>query len=388
LPPKRISEKLVSWASALDKLTVQQALRSSRLPIVPSHIALMADAHYGLGATVGSVIPTEHALIPAAVGVDIGCGMIAARTDINAAQLPDDLSSLITVLSKTIPAGVGRGHSSISPKAEGWLDQHPPHSQLSDKQVHRTLSQFGTLGSGNHFFEICLDEADQAWVLLHSGSRGIGNELARIYMDAARATMRRLQIDLEDRDLAYLPEGAEEFDSYLGDLRWAQEYALANREAMMDEGLKALFGLTGRGSEIGRINCHHNYTQRETHFGRSMWITRKGAIRAGRRDLGVIPGSMGSRSYIVRGKGSPESYESSSHGAGRAMSRSAARRKFRGEDLVETMRGKTWQKSDAAALVDEIPFAYKDIDQVMKDQHDLVEVLHTLHQVLNYKGVK
>jgi RNA-splicing ligase RtcB len=348
----------------------------------------MADAHYGLGATVGSVIPTEGALIPAAVGVDIGCGMIAAQTDLSAAHLPDDISPLIPILSKAIPAGVGKAHAHISSKADEWLARHHPHSELSDKQIRKTLSQFGTLGSGNHFFEICLDEGDGVWVVLHSGSRGIGNELARLYMNAAREMMGKLQVTLEDRDLAYLPEGTAEFDAYLGDLRWAQEYALANREAMMDEGLKALFRLTHMGKEAGRINCHHNYTQREVHFGRSMWITRKGAIRAGREDLGVIPGSMGTRSYIVQGKGSADSYESSSHGAGRAMSRGAARRRFRGRDLVEAMKGKVWQSKDAAALVDEIPYAYKDIDQVMEDQRDLVEVRHTLRQILNYKGVK
>ena len=385
---KRISEGLLSWASQLDDETVRQALRSSRLPIVSGPVALMADAHYGLGATVGSVIPTEQALIPAAVGVDIGCGMIAARTDLEAGHLPDDLGPLLPVLESRIPAGVGRGHKIVSRRAERWLASHRPHTRLSDKQVNKTLSQFGTLGSGNHFFEICLDEADGVWVVLHSGSRGIGNELAQGYVKTARRVMQALQVSLEDRDLAYLPEGTPEFNAYLADLNWAQDYARANREAMMDAGLQALFEFAGRGRPLSRINCHHNYTAREEHFGKTMWITRKGAIRARPDDLGIIPGSMGTRSYIVQGKGNPLSYHSCSHGAGRALSRSAARRQFRGEDLVKAMRGKTWQARDASALVDEIPQAYKDIDQVMADQDDLVTVRHTLRQILNYKGVR
>lgn len=385
---RKISEKLWSWASSLDDETIRQALRSSRLPVVSGHIALMADAHYGLGATVGSVIPTEAALIPAAVGVDIGCGMIASETDLRASHLPEDLKPLLRSLENKIPSGVGQGHRYISPQAERWLAANRPHTRLSDKQVQKTLSQFGTLGSGNHFFEICLDEADRVWVVLHSGSRGIGNELAQGYVKTAQRLMKALQIALEDRDLAYLSEGTPEFDAYLADLNWAQDYARANRDAMMDAGLEALFRFTGRGRALRRINCHHNYTARERHFGRQMWITRKGAIKAGTDDLGVIPGSMGTRSYIVRGRGNPMSYNSCSHGAGRALSRSAARRQFKGEDLAKAMQGKTWQAKDASALVDEIPQAYKDIDQVMADQQDLVSVLHTLRQILNYKGVR
>ncbi|HEX2052528.1 MAG TPA: RtcB family protein [Actinomycetota bacterium] len=385
---RRISDKLITWASQLDDETVRQALRSSRLPVVAGHIALMADAHYGLGATVGSVIPTEAALIPAAVGVDIGCGMVAAQTDLNASHLPDDLGPLLKTLERRIPSGVGQGHGTVSKAAERWLATHRPHTRLTDAQVKKTLSQFGTLGSGNHFFEICLDEADRVWVVLHSGSRGIGNELAQGYVKTAQRLMKELAVALEDRDLAYLTEGTPEFDAYLGDLTWAQDYARANRDAMMDAGLEILFRFTGRGEAVRRINCHHNYTAREEHFGRRMWITRKGAIRAGLEDLGVIPGSMGTRSYIVRGKGNPQSYSSCSHGAGRALSRTAARRRFKGEDLARAMMGKTWQSRDASALVDEIPQAYKDIDQVMEDQKDLVTVLHTLRQILNYKGVR
>ena len=386
--PKRISDKLLSWASQLDDVTVGQALRSSRLPVVSGHIALMADAHFGLGATVGSVIPTECALIPAAVGVDIGCGMIAAETDLAASHLPDDLKPLLGTLARKIPSGVGEGHPEPLPAAERWLAAHRPHSILTDRQVHKTLTQFGTLGSGNHFFEVCLDESDTVWVVLHSGSRGIGNQLAQGYIKTAQRFAKALQIGLEDSDLAYLNEGTPEFTAYLADLNWAQDYARANRDAMMDAGLDALFKFAGRGRTRQRINCHHNYTAREEHFGRQMWITRKGAIRAGPDDLGVIPGSMGTRSYIVRGKGNPQSYHSCSHGAGRSMSRSAARKQFKGADLAKAMQGKTWQSKDASALVDEIPQAYKDIDQVMADQQDLVEVRHTLRQILNYKGVR
>ncbi|HYN98552.1 MAG TPA: RtcB family protein, partial [Actinomycetota bacterium] len=303
MAPRRISEKLLSWASHLDDATVGQALRSSRLPIVSGHIALMADAHFGLGATVGSVIPTEGALIPSAVGVDIGCGMVAAETDLKAGHLPDDLNPLLKTLEHKIPSGVGQGHKSPLPQAERWLSSHRPHSKLTDDQVKKTLSQFGTLGSGNHFFEICLDESETVWVVLHSGSRGIGNQLAQGYIKTAQRFLQALQIGLEDRDLAYLNEGTPEFDAYLADLNWAQEYARANRDAMMDAGLEALFRFVKKGRTRQRINCHHNYTAREEHFGRSMWITRKGAIRAGTDDLGVIPGSMGTRSYIVRGKG-------------------------------------------------------------------------------------
>ncbi|HEU4867726.1 MAG TPA: RtcB family protein [Actinomycetota bacterium] len=385
---KRISDKLVSWASQLDEVTISQALRSSRLPVVSGHIALMADAHFGLGATVGSVIPTTSALIPAAVGVDIGCGMIAAQTDLPASHLPDDLKPLLGTLEKKIPSGVGEGHKEPLPEAERWLAAHRPHSILTERQVQKTLTQFGTLGSGNHFFEVCLDESDTVWVVLHSGSRGIGNQLAQGYIKTAQKYVKALEISLEDKDLAYLDEGTPEFTAYLADLTWAQDYARANRDAMMDAGLAALFKFAGRGRTRRRINCHHNYTAREEHFGREMWITRKGAIKAGPDDLGVIPGSMGTRSYIVRGKGNPESYNSCSHGAGRAMSRTAARKQFKGADLAKAMQGKTWQSGDASALVDEIPQAYKDIDQVMADQQDLVEVQHTLRQILNYKGVR
>jgi RNA-splicing ligase RtcB len=367
----RISDKLVSWASEVDDGTIQQALKASRLPIVDGHVALMPDA------PVGSVIPTRGAVIPAAVGVDLGCGMIAVRTDLVEDQLPDALEKILPRIEKAIPAGVGEGHKSPTSAADRWLRAHPPPASLSDRQLEKTRSQFGTLGSGNHFFEICLDEPASSeegppnvWVLLHSGSRGIGNQLAQGHIDKARR----------------LVQGTKEFDRYIADMQWAQDYALANREAMMDAALVQLFDFVGRGTEVERINCHHNFTQREQHEGRDLWVTRKGAIRAGRDDMGVIPGSMGTRSYVVRGLGNPQSYESCSHGAGRRLSRGAAKRAFTAEDLKQQMKGKVWLSKRAGALIDEIPSAYKDIDQVMDDQRDLVEVRHVLRQVVNYKG--
>ena len=346
----------------------------------------MPDAHVGIGATVGSVIPTSGAVIPAAVGVDLGCGMIAVRTDLGADQLPDDLAKLLPRVERAIPAGVGEGHDDPTSAADRWLAAHPPPARLDDRQLAKTRTQFGTLGSGNHFFEVCLDEDDRVWVVLHSGSRGIGNQLAQRHIDTARRLAREAMTQLEDRDLASFVQGTPEFDRYIDDMHWAQDYALANREAMMDAALLVLFDFVGHGREVERVNCHHNFTQRERHDGRDLWVTRKGAIRAGKGDLGVIPGSMGTRSYIVAGRGNPQSYESCSHGAGRRLSRGAAKRAFTAADLRRQMAGKVWLEKRAGALVDEIPSAYKDIDQVMEDQRDLVEVRHVLRQILNYKG--
>lgn len=382
---RKLAERLFSWASTLEDEALQQALRTSRLSVLGGHVALMADAHYGLGATVGSVIPTVDALIPAAVGVDIGCGMIAAETSLIASALPDDLSPLIPKLEKAIPAGVGKGHATPTARAQGWLAANP--QKLNDALTRKTLEQFGTLGAGNHFFEVCLDERDVVWIVLHSGSRGVGNQLAQQHIKIAQGLMNQLHIVLEDRDLAYLPQGTAEFTAYVGDLNWAQKYALANRQQMMDSASETIFKYVGTGRIESTINCHHNYTQMEHHFGRDVWLTRKGAIKADEGDWGVIPGSMGTRSYIVCGKGDPMSYKSCAHGAGRAMSRTRARKRFTGADLAEKMIGKAWQAANANALVDEIPQAYKDIDVVMEDQKDLVSIVHTLRQILNYKGV-
>ena len=381
-----INDKLISWASEIDDETIRQAEKTARLPIVEGHVALMPDAHVGIGATVGSVIPTKNAVIPSAVGVDIGCGMIAAELDVTEAQLPDTLEPLLGRIEKAIPAGVGQGHDRVARHANAWLAANKPATALAADKAKKAAKQFGTLGSGNHFFELCVDERGRVWVVLHSGSRGIGNQLAQAHIAKARRLAKDLELRLEDPDLAYFLEGTPEFEAYIGDMLWAQDYARANRNQMIDNAMREVFAFLGFGHETRRINCHHNFTQREVHGGIELWITRKGAIKADRGDLGVIPGSMGTRSYIVRGKGSEASWTSCSHGAGRRHSRTQAKKLFTSADLAAQMAGKVWLAKRAEALVDEIPGAYKDIDQVMADQSDLVEVLHTLRQVLNYKG--
>jgi tRNA-splicing ligase RtcB (3'-phosphate/5'-hydroxy nucleic acid ligase) len=384
--PNQINDKLLSWASDIDPGTISQAEKTARLPIVAGHVALMPDAHVGMGATVGSVIPTKNAVIPAAVGVDIGCGMIAAELDLTESQLPDSLEPLLARIEKVIPAGVGQGHDHVARNADQWLARHQPATELAADKTAKVLKQFGTLGSGNHFFELCVDERQRVWVVLHSGSRGIGNLLATQHIAKARRLAKDLELRLEDPDLAYFVEGTPEFEAYIGDMLWSQEYARANRDQMMDNAMREVLAFIGQGRETQRINCHHNFTQREVHNGVETWITRKGAIKADVGDLGVIPGSMGTRSYIVAGKGNEASWMSCSHGAGRRYSRTRAKKLYTAADLAEQMRGKVWLSRRAEALVDEIPTAYKDIDQVMADQSDLVEVRHTLHQVLNYKG--
>jgi len=384
--PTTINPKLISWASDIDDGTIRQAEKTARLPIVEGHVALMPDAHVGLGATVGSVIPTKGAVIPAAVGVDIGCGMIATELDLTADQLPDSLEPLLGGIERVIPAGMGQGHDHIARKADRWFAAHQPATELDTKQVAKVRKQFGTLGSGNHFVEVCLDERDHVWLVLHSGSRGIGNQLAQMHIAIARRLSREAMEDLEDIDLASFVQGTPEFEHYVADMLWAQDYALANREQMMDRALRELVAFVGTGRELRRINSHHNFTQRETHGGVELWITRKGAIRAGTGDLGVIPGSMGTATYIVSGLGNEASWTSCSHGAGRRLSRTKAKKLFSADDLAEQMSGKVWLADRADKLIDEIPSAYKDIDQVMADQADLVEVQHTLRQILNYKG--
>jgi tRNA-splicing ligase RtcB len=379
---------VLNWASEVDQETVEQAAKIARLPFVVGPVALMPDAHVGLGSAVGCVFLTHGAIIPSAVGVDIGCGMIAVETDLNARELPDDMGSYLPQATRDIPAGVGRGHRDPTPAAVSWLAANPPESAFSEAQQDTAARQFGSLGAGNHFYEVCLDERDTVWLVLHSGSRGIGNQLAQQHIATAQRLAQHWFIPLEDPDLAYLVQGSPEFDHYIRDMLWAQRYAAANRDAMMDAALRGFFRFVGRGAETGRINCHHNFTTQEHHRGRDLWVTRKGAIRARSGDLGVIPGSMGACSYIVRGLGNAASYTSCSHGAGRRMSRSQARKQIAPEAFRQQMRGIAWQSGDAADLVDEAPAAYKAIDQVMEDQLDLVEPLHTLHQVFNYKGVE
>ncbi len=393
--PRRISDRLVSWASDIDDNTLAQAARAAGMPFIAGHVALMPDAHLGLGATVGSVIPTDGAIIPAAVGVDIGCGMIAVETSLVAGDLPDDLRRLLSRIERAVPAGVGRGHDlrkNPDPPGGIWLREHPNDSIARSGLGERAVSQFGTLGSGNHFVEVCLDEHGTVWVVLHSGSRGVGNRLAMSHIQTAKGKMKEYTISLPDPDLAYLVEGTPEFDEYMTDLLWAQRYALANREAMMDAVLRALRAelrshkTAAPFTEVRRVNCHHNYTARERHLGRDIWVTRKGAIRAREGDPGVIPGSMGTNSFIVRGLGNPLSFHSSAHGAGRRMSRRQAKRQFTPEQLAEAMEGKTWLSDRARDLLDEIPGSYKDIDVVMRDQADLVAIEAELTQILNYKG--
>ena len=327
---ERINDRLVSWASDLEPNTRLQAERTARLPIVAGHVALMPDAHVGLGATIGSVVPTEGAVIPACVGVDIGCGMAAVLTDLTADDLPDSLDPLLAKIADVVPAGVGRGHTGSDgsraerPSGSVGIGRKPNYAASRRRKAH---TQMGTLGAGNHFVEISLDEADRVWVVLHSGSRGIGNQLAQSHISEAKAVAKRNQIGLEDPDLAYLLEGTPEFDHYLADLMFAQGYARKNRETMLDALLLfAFFDFVGRGREIERVNCHHNYTAQEQHYGRTLWITRKGAISARKGELGIIPGSMGTATYLVEGLGNPASYTSSAHGAGRAMSRTQARK--------------------------------------------------------------
>jgi tRNA-splicing ligase RtcB len=384
--PTKITDRLWNWASEVDDGTLAQAKTASRLPILAGHVALMPDAHVGIGATVGSVIPTEGAVIPSAVGVDIGCGMIAVETDLSASQLPDDLQPYLTRVEQVVPAGVGQGHARASSGADVWMAANAGRVELTSRQEAKALKQFGSLGSGNHFFEVCLDERQHVWIVLHSGSRGIGNELAQGHIRLARNKAKEEALRLEDPDLAYFLQGTPQFEAYVRDMLWAQDYAMANRSAMMDDALAAFFSFVGIGREVDRINCHHNFTQQENHGGKTMWITRKGAIKAAVGDRGVIPGSMGTRSYIVAGKGNELSYTSCSHGAGRRYSRRKAKATFTTDDLASQMAGKTWLSGRAEALLDEIPTAYKDIDQVMADQQDLVQILHTLTQVLNYKG--
>lgn len=381
MPTHHADINVLSWASDLDPKALEQAAKTAALPFVAKPLALMADAHVGMGATVGSVIATEGAIIPSAVGVDIGCGMIAARLSLTSNDLPDNLSLLHLAISQSVPAGVGQGHQHGMTLPDGA-------PELTQKQQATAENQLGSLGSGNHFVEVCLDENDQVWVVLHSGSRGIGNQLAKVHIEGAKGLMKSYFIDLDDPDLAYLVEGTDEFDAYIRAMLWAQEYAVTNREIMLDAVLADIEHLLANGVGVEeRINCHHNFTEREHHRGRNMWITRKGAIRSREGDRGVIPGSMGTRSYIVTGLGNPASFHSSSHGAGRRLSRGEARRTLDLDGLRLAMAGRTWNEANADALLDEDPRAYKDIDQVMEDQRDLVRIDHTLHQILNYKGV-
>lgn len=388
---ERISDRLVNWASILDDQTRQQALAASRLPFIHPHIALMPDAHLGKGATVGSVIPTLGAIIPAAVGVDIGCGMIAVRTPLVAGDLPSERRSVREAIERAVPTSAGAYNTEVTlehtANRVAELEAAAEQARFSpDSYAGNWRLQLGTLGSGNHFIEVSLDEADRVWLFLHSGSRGVGNKIAMHHIEVARRVAERYWIDLPDRDLAYLAQGTDEFWAYLRELRWAQRFALLNREEMMDRALACVAEWVGADSldRVAEVNCHHNYTESERHFGKQVWLSRKGAIDASAGTWGLIPGSMGTASYVVVGKGNPVALNSAPHGAGRQFSRSAARRRFNVDDLRAAMGGIEYR--DTAAFVDEIPAAYKDIDQVMADASELVEVRHVLRQLVNVKG--
>jgi tRNA-splicing ligase RtcB (3'-phosphate/5'-hydroxy nucleic acid ligase) len=382
------------YTGEIEPVARQQLVNLSALPIVHHHVAAMPDVHFGIGASVGSVIATLRAIIPAAVGVDIGCGIMATRLSLTANDFDEQkLNRVFNQITRDVPVGFDqhkdrdvRTHAAkrFDEELKRILQKHPGIEKRVGKRS-RWTHQIGTLGGGNHFIEVCLDEAGRVWVMLHSGSRGIGNAIGSYFIELARKDAERNQIQLPDRDLAYFPEGAQHFDDYVAAVGWAQDYARANRAELMDLVLEAMrrhlpsFEATGEA-----VNCHHNYVEREFHYGEHVWLTRKGAIRAGRGELGIIPGSMGARSYIVRGKGAAESFDSCAHGAGRRMSRNAAQKRFSVQDLEEQTTGVICRKDKG--VIDEIPAAYKPIDEVMANQTDLVEVVHTLKQVLCVKG--
>ena len=376
-----------SWASILDDPTREQAERTARLPILTEPIALMPDAHLGFGATIGSVIPTESAVIPSAVGVDIGCGMAARKVDVHGTRAIEHAQAWVHGCQAHVPAGMGEGRSEFSADARAWMAAHPPPESLRDPA--RAEAQLGSLGSGNHFVELAVDQDGGTWILLHSGSRGPGNRLATLHTKVAKQLHERLGTALEDPELSWLQGNTPEFDAYISDLRWAQAFAMENRRLLLEaahEQLNAALGEPVR--TLDEVNCHHNYTELERHGDRWLWVTRKGAIRAGVGDRGLIPGAMGQASFVVRGLGNPLSYESCSHGAGRVLSRNAARKTLSVDDLASRMTGMSWQASEAKALLDEAPQAYKPLDVVMRDQADLVEIEVELSSIANYKGVE
>ena len=382
------------YTDELEPAARQQLVNISKLPIVHHHVAAMPDVHLGIGATVGSVIATKRAIIPAAVGVDIGCGMIARRLSLAANDFDEErLRKVFNQISRDVPVGFeshkdrdARTHAAkrFDKGLRRILEKHPGVQKRVGKKAS-WVNQLGTLGGGNHFIEVCLDEANRVWVMLHSGSRGIGNAIGSYFIELARRDAERQQLQLPDRDLAYFPESAQHFDDYVEAVGWAQDYARANRAEMMELVIDAMHRhLPPFEATDEAVNCHHNYVERERHYGEDVWLTRKGAIRAGRGELGIIPGSMGARSYIVRGTGAAESFQSCAHGAGRKMSRNAAQKQFSIADLEVQTQGVICRKDKG--VLDEIPGAYKSIDEVMANQADLVEVVHTLKQVLCVKG--
>lgn len=375
----------------------EQLLRTARLPFIYRHLAVMPDVHLGKGSTIGSVIPTVGAIIPAAVGVDIGCGMMAARTTLTAADLPDNLSALRSAIEAAVPHGRSPGRRDPGAWDEPpaavdavWAALHPGFKRITDKYPRlintNNRKHLGTLGTGNHFIEVCLDEAERVWFMLHSGSRGVGNAIGNLFIELAQADMRHHIANLPHRDLAYFEEGSAHFDDYVEAVGWAQDFARRNRALMMENVVAAARRVIARpfAADVEAVNCHHNYVQRETHFGREVLVTRKGAVAAHQGQLGIIPGSMGAKSFIVRGRGNAEAFCSCSHGAGRTMSRTQAKKRYTVADQVRATAHVECRKD--AEVIDEIPMAYKDIDAVMAAQADLVEVVHTLRQVVCVKG--
>jgi len=379
-----------------------QLANTAKLPFIYKHIAVMPDVHLGKGSTIGSVIPTLGAVIPAAVGVDIGCGMMAAKTTLTANDLPDNLGPLRSAIEKAVPHGMSpktrgfkgrdKGSWDAPPSAvdNAWLGLKDGFDAICQKTPKlkntNNYKHLGTLGGGNHFIEVCLDEVGFVWFMLHSGSRGVGNAIGSYFIEVAKEDMRKHFINLPDQDLAYLPEGTEHYNDYVEAVSWAQKYARMNREVMMQNLIAAVRTVIAKPFEthVEAVNCHHNYVQKEHHFGKDVLVTRKGAVSARAGELGIIPGSMGAKSYIVRGKGDAESFHSCSHGAGRTMSRTEAKRRFTLADQVKATEGVECRKDDD--VIDEIPMAYKDIDAVMQAQEALVEVVHTLKQVVCVKG--
>jgi tRNA-splicing ligase RtcB len=376
-----------------------QLARAAKMPFIFKHVAVMPDVHVGIGATVGSVIPTKGAVIPAAVGVDIGCGMMAARTSLHAADLPDNLEGIRSAIEQAVPHGrdVGRGRrdkgSWGDPPSEivaAWMTLADRFKRIVAKypKLEKTnnLVHLGTLGTGNHFIELCLDEEDRVWVMLHSGSRGVGNAIGSFFIELAKQDARRWHLNLPDENLAYFPEGTEHFDDYVEAVGWAQDFAALNRRMMMTNTIRAIRSVIAKPfeAELEAINCHHNYVQKEHHFGENVLVTRKGAVRAAEGVMGIIPGSMGAKSFIVRGRGNKEAFESCSHGAGRVMSRTEAKKRFTLDDHVRATEGVECRKD--AGVIDETPAAYKPIEKVMAAQADLVEIVHTLKQVVCVKG--
>ena len=384
------------WTPDLEPQAREQLENVSRLPIVHGHIAAMPDVHAGIGATVGSVIPTKHAVVPAAVGVDIGCGMAAVQLSLTAADLPESLAPIRRAIENAVPVGFDTHRDMRDPDRAGAakkmerdlkriVERNPKITTMQKSFEDTWLKQLGTLGGGNHFIEVCLDEEQHVWVMVHSGSRGIGNVIGRYFIERARREMEKTDIHLPDRDLAWLAEGTPAFEQYVEAVHWAQDYAMENRRQMLRTVLEALRDHLPPFRIIDRaVECHHNYISRERHFGEDVLVTRKGAIRAREGELGIIPGSMGARSFIVRGKGNPQSLCSCAHGAGRRMSRNEAKRRFSAADVARQTEGVECRKD--AGVVDEIPGAYKDIDEVMSNQSDLVDVVHTLKQVVCVKG--